>query len=166
MKNTYRLYGAVAALVVLQSTSAFADILITANRIAKTAIPADTVVNVPLRQANDSFVAKFRTTRDNQTVVVQYNAECLMNSPSRKGWLHVGIFIDGINIRPTNDGNAMCSGADLTAAGTGNWVSAVVTGVYPVPTAGVHDVTVKAILQGNEATDSGALDDSVLVVFN
>lgn len=151
-------------IVQVSEAMAWDSVLAALTRTDGQVVPFGKVVSVFLNDAG-AIRLTFRTTRPNQRVVVQYNAECNLKSPSREGWLHVAILIDGVVIPPTTDNSALCTGHDMTGPLQVNAVSATAMGVYNVPVAGTHTVTLKADLRYAHPGDYGVLDDSTIIVI-
>jgi hypothetical protein len=151
-------------IVQVSEAMAWDSVLAALTRTEAQNVPYGRVVSVPLNDAGVTSLT-FRTTQPNQRVVIQYNAECTMRSPSREGWLHVAILIDGVNIPPTTSNSALCSGTDVVGPLQLNSVSATAMGGYNVPVAGTHRVTVKADLRYAYPGDYATLDDSTIIVI-
>ena len=77
----------------INETMAWDSVLAALTRTQAQNVPYGKVVSVLLNDAGATKLT-FRTTQPNQRVVVQYNAECTLRSPSHEGWLHVAILID------------------------------------------------------------------------
>jgi hypothetical protein len=115
-------------------------------------------VVVPLRN-DDTTTLKFKTAAANQTVVITYNAECVVDA-ERGVRLTIRILVDGSDAQPNVGSDfALCSAVDTDG---NTWASNVRQSAVTVPEAGTHVVKVVARLRGGPG--SWRLDDSSLVV--
>ena len=119
---------------------------------------------IPLNNSGSTRMP-FVTTRDNQRVVVTFNAECSVKAPDFSTWLNIDILVDGIEAPPTQTiDNAFCtSHGNNTLDG---WVSASTTGVFIVPEPGLHSIQVRGSLIGCSDTsdDQWRIDDSSTII--
>jgi hypothetical protein len=135
-----------------------APILASATRTTAFSSTSTTSVTVPLRNDGTKSL-KFTTTVANQTVVITYNAECLVTA-ARGTWLSIKVLVDGTEANPSSGTDfALCSAVDTTGQ---TWSSAVRQSVLKVPQSGDHTVVISARLLAG----SGYwwLDDSSLVI--
>ena len=139
-----------------------ADVIATRVRTAAFTVPANVLINVPLNNAN-SVTMPFVTTRDNQRVVINYVVECSVKSLSQAAYMDITIFVDGVATQPTAGPNAVCT-SDGNVGAVGEWVSAVVPGVYVVPEPGIHAVVLQVQLVGEVAGNFGTIGPSSMVV--
>jgi len=118
-----------------------APILASATRTSAFVSASTSPVFVTLR---DEGVTSLKFYADpNQTVVITYNAECLVTAP-RGTWLSIHILVDGNAAQPSSGSDfAFCSAVDENGQ---TWGSAVRQSVVKVPYAGNHVVTIKAQL--------------------
>ena len=147
------------------ASQATADVLATRTRTAafvSTALAAAKVL-VPTNNAGSTSMT-IVTTRDNQRVVITYNAECSVTDDalSPSVYLDLDILVDGAGTNPTADDQAYCTSDDQAG---GNWVSAIASAVFVIPEPGLHTVQVRAGLAfPGGVGDSFSLDDTTVVV--
>jgi len=135
-----------------------APVLAAATRTTLFSSTSTASTTVPLRN-NNTTTLNFQTTADNQTVVIIYNAECVVDA-ERGTRLNIKILVDGNQADPSVGADfAFCSAVDTSGA---TWVSAVRQSVMKVPVAGMHIVTIVGRMFGGAGT--WRLDDSSLVV--
>jgi hypothetical protein len=152
--------GAFAALLVLAAIeiASAASVIAFATRTDSFTRDNAAAVFVPLRN-NDTVGLQFETTAPNTTVVIIYNAECVVSGP-RGVQLAVRIQVDGADTLPDSGNEAvLCSAIDTAGA---SWVSAARQAVVKIPEAGAHVVKVRGRLIGG--TGTWRLDDSSIVV--
>jgi hypothetical protein len=134
-----------------------ASILASATRTSAFVGASATPVLVPLRE-DGSTSLKFHADV-NQTVVIIYNAECLVTAP-RGTWLSIRVIVDGNEAQPSSGSDfAFCSAVDDNGQ---TWGSAVRQSALKVSYAGSHVVKIEARL--NAGNGIWRLDDSSLVV--
>jgi hypothetical protein len=112
-------------------------------------------LKLPLKN-NGATKLQFTTTKDNQSVLVTYNAECVARDIINARSLEVLSLIDGV-APPENDVKLLCASFDISAK---TWVGAATQKVFKVPTKGDHAARVNAYDQ----VSAWAVDDSSLVV--
>ena len=139
-----------------------ADVIATRTRTAAFTVLANTIVNPPLNNAN-SVTMPFVTTRDNQRVVITYNAECSVKSLSQSAYMNITIFVDNVAAAPSSVPNAFCT-SDGNATLLGEWARAVTQVVFVVEEPGVHAVALRAELVNEIAGNFGTLSASSIVV--
>ena len=143
MHRIQSLIIALFALVPLGTSGACAaPVLASATRTDTFSSQSTAATTVPLRN-NDNTKLQFETTADNQTVVIVYNAECLVIG-ARGTRLNIKVLVDDIQADPDAGADfSLCSAVDIVGK---TWVSAVRQSVMKVPTAGSHVVTIEARL--------------------
>jgi len=121
--------------------------------------------NIPLLSDGTNFIT-FRTTRVNQKVIIQFNAECPVSGKDDFTWLDIDIVVDGVAAPPSNGDNAMCT--SLAGHAGSRWTSAITTAVVVVPSPGSHFLQVRGSFgfSHSNAGDFWWVDDSSLIVFN
>jgi hypothetical protein len=135
-----------------------APILALATRTSAFSSTSTTSVTVPLRNDGTKSLT-FATADVNQTVVIIYNAECMVKA-SRGTWLSIRVLVDGTEAQPSSGTDfALCSAVDTNGQ---TWGSAVRQSVLKVPQSGDHTVEISARL--NAGNGIWRLDDSSLVV--
>jgi hypothetical protein len=162
MKNKALAMFMVVALMGVQS---HATVLSTATNGNPFTVSDGAVHNIPLF-ANGTNFTTFRTTTVNQTVIIQFNAECAVVGKDYSTWLNIDILVDGVPVPPSNGDNAMCTsiGGDIG----GHWVSAITSVVAVVPTPGSHLLQVRGSFGFSQFSsgDFWWIDDSSTVVFD
>ncbi len=142
-----------AAIAILGSASAAkAEILAAATRTSSVLGGGPAATIMPLTDQGSKALA-FSTSVANQTVVIEYNAECQARGG---GYTSVSIFVDGVQANPA-------SGSQFALCTTdGSFTGAVRRSVLVVAKAGTHSVTVQA--QSSAVGTNWSLDDTSLTV--
>lgn len=96
-------------------------------------------VKLPLNN-NGAKKLQFTTTKDNQSVLVTYNAECVARDLINSRSVKVLSLIDGV-APPENDEKPLCGAVDSNAK---TWVGTATQKVFKVPTKGDHAARVNA----------------------
>jgi hypothetical protein len=110
---------------------------------------------VPLKD-NGAKTVHFTTAKDNQSVLVTYNAECVARDLINARSVEVLSLVDGV-APPENDTKPLCGSVNSNAK---TWVGTATQKVFKVPTKGDHVARVNAYDQ----VTAWALDDSSLVI--
>jgi hypothetical protein len=134
-----------------------APILASATRASAFQSSSTSPVLVPLREDGGTSLTFHADL--NQTVVITYNAECMV-AASRGTWLSIKVLVDGTEAEPSSGTDfALCSAVDTDGK---TWASAVRQSVLKMPYAGTHVVKIEGRLLAGSG--SWRLDDSSLVV--
>ena len=150
-----------ALLVTLMAGQAGADVIATRTNTVAFTVSDGAVHLIPLNNTGGTFFSFF-TLRDNERVVISFNAECSVKGPNSFKWLNIDILVDGVMAPPSSNDNAFCtSRGDNLLVG---WVSAVTIVVFVVPDPGLHLVQVRGNLVGFGAGDQWRIDDIAVIV--
>lgn len=162
--KTFALCAAAIAATLAVGT-ARADILATSVNASSQVFDAGSIFSVVLDGFENKNTIKFSTSKAGPVVITLY-AECAVDGLPND-WMDVDILVDPAGaggfaaIRPTNDDNALCTGAETEPDDSADrWVGAVVAGVVDLPQ-GTHKIKVRAYLYGE---GFGQLDDILLTV--
>jgi hypothetical protein len=115
---------------------------------------ADEII-LPLKN-NGAKKLQFTTTKDNQSVLVTYNAECVARDLINARSLQVLSLVEGV-APPENNVKPLCASLDTNAR---TWVGAATQKVFKVPIKGDYAASVNAY----DEVKAWAVDDSSLVV--
>jgi hypothetical protein len=158
---------ATAIAATLVAGTARADILATSVNLSSQQFEASSSFSVVLDGVENKNAIKFTTSKAGPVIITFY-AECAVDG-FPDDWMDIDILVDSagaggfVAIRPTNDDNAMCTGAEAMPDGDiDRWVGAVVAGVVDLPK-GTHKLRVRAYLYGE---GGGHLDDVLVTVQN
>ena len=147
----------------LMASQGWADVIATRTRTDAFIVKANALANVPFDNAN-SLGMPFVTIRDNQRVVITYNAECSVKSLSQSAYMDLRIFVDdNQGAAPASVPNAFCT-SDGNATVLGEWVRVAFQAVYVVPEPGLHKIWGVVELKGEVLGNFGTLSASSIVV--
>ena len=156
------LVAAVAFSIAMAPLRAQAGILATASNVNPVTFSDAVAHYLPINGA--AAIVTFTTTVPNQRVVVLFNGECAAKGADDVSAVDIDILIDGVVATPSSSDNAFCTtqGNKVLA----NWVSASTNAWQYVPTPGVHQLRVRALLRNFTAGEQYRIDDTSVIVMN
>ena len=119
-------------------------------------------VAVPLNDDDDTVVSFNKAGSGQKLHAIIFSAECSVGGAGNI-WINLAILVDGVEVAPTTEGDAFCSGNGTDSRNDG-WTTASRTVAVKVGP-GAHNVSVTAEVQGSSPT-GGWIGDSTLTIIN